>query len=77
MNYIVSQNAMKVMTLAQVVSLRSLDGWRAHTIDVSEDFPTSPDSSHGEGSFLLAVPRKSNGDSIYVIGIAPNGDMHS
>ena len=73
---------MKVMTLPQVKALASLDGWRPSVINVGTDFVTTPGSSHGEGTFLLATVWGSNKDGtdqklLIEVGIAPNGDMQS
>ena len=80
--YDVSQNAMKVLTQSQVKALASLDNWNADKIVVHTDFTVeSPDTQHGTGTFVSALVyrnREHNGNEpVIVIGIAPNGDMHS
>jgi hypothetical protein len=82
MDYVLSQNVMKVITEAQVKALASLDGWRADRITVNVDFKVdTPATQHGKGTALVAcVYRyKEAGDRfpVFVCGVMPNGDMHS
>jgi hypothetical protein len=83
LEYIVTQHAMKVINLAQVKALASLDGWAANgkptRIQVSHDY----DSNKEPGSYLYCQVQHEKQsppfsyETTYVIGIAPDGSMHS
>lgn len=76
----ITEQALKVMTLPQVKSLTQLDGWRADKIVVHDEGACSPGSQHGEGNMLIANIWRSSERTdrpIFVVGVMPNGDMHS
>lgn len=82
MVYELSPQALAVMTMEQVKALSSLDKWDASKIAVRDDGPTRPGSIHGEGNMLYACvyreKEKAESDGpIFVLGVMPNGDMHS
>jgi hypothetical protein len=77
MNYIISEIAMKHLTLAQVKALASLDGWKADEIIVGVDYTISS-KSDDDNRWMYAIARNNKWMSnIMVFGISPDGAIHS